>query len=67
MLQLINEIELNETIDQNHFFSLFQVQTFEKNLEILEEIQKYFNFEDFLTKFSHQNILILKILLVKII
>ena len=56
MLQLINEIELNETIDQNHFFSLFQVQTFEKNLEILEEIQKYFNFEDFLTKFSHQNI-----------
>ena len=56
MLQLIDEIELNETIDQNHFFSLFQVQTFEKNLEILEEIQKYFNFEDFLTKFSHQNI-----------
>ena len=53
---MINEIELNETIDQNHFFSLFQVQTFEKNLEILEEIQKYFNFEDFLTKFSHQNI-----------
>ena len=56
MLQLINEIELNETIDQNHFFSLFHVQTFEKNLEILEEIQKYFNFEEFLTKFSHQNI-----------
>ena len=56
MLQLINEIELNETIDQNHFFSLFHVQTFEKNLEILEEIQKYFSFEEFLTKFSHQNI-----------
>ena len=56
MLQLINEIELNETIDRNHFFSLFHVQTFEKNLEILEEIQKYYNFEDFLSKFSHQNI-----------